>query len=468
MPTKKLPIHKPPSRNTDELGLKGYGAQLYDGYIDDFGNVMRRPGLVELCDLGTSAAIDGLYWWDEESVAIAVSGTETHQITGSDGTNSQITGDYFESGARPMFGNYGSTLYAANGGKIISVTTSAVSEMADADAPQTVTHVGVIDTYLLANGTDGKMWYSNVGAPTDWDGDYVTAEVAYDNVNALIVGDMEINLIGRRSWEAYRNDGSTPFVRESQGYIERGTTAPYTLARCNGRWHLLDQYRQIIRIDGRTPVIVSDSIGKYLDGFSGVTDALGDFITVNGRAFYIITFKSEEITIALDLKNNYWYNWGWWDTNNAVHKHWRGNCACISPLWNKVLIGDHSNGKVYYLDNSTYQDNSTTLKTLIRTEHINWGTESRKKFCNRLTLRVKRTNVPNAASAVTMYCRYRDDGKTSWCTEKEITLGDIGDTEFIGKVKRLGSYKSRQWEFYVTGNAALTIASIEENFDWGI
>ena len=468
MPIKKIPIHLAPSRNTDEIGLKGYGAQLYDGYIDDFGNVMRRPGLSLFATLGTSAAVDGLYWWDEQGVAIAISGGNTYKITAADGTFSEIAGDSFETGTRPIIGNYGSTLYGANGKKIQTVTTSLVAEMADGDAPQTVTHVDVLDTYLLANGTDGKMHFSNVGTPEDWDGDYVTAEAQYDNVTALVVANMEVNLVGRRTWEVWRNDGVTPFVRESQGYVQRGTIAPYSLTLCGNQWYWLDQYRQVVRLEGRTPVLVSDSIGKYLGGFDQITDALGDYIIFNGRPFYVLTFKSEEITLSIDLKNGNWYNWGYWDTDNAEHKHWRGNCACISPTWNKVLIGDHSNGRIYELSDTTYQDNSSTLKTLIRTEHINWGTESKKKFCKSLTFRVKRTNVALAADAVTMYARYRDNGKTSWVTEKEITLGQVGDTEFVGKISRLGSYTSRQWEFYVTGNAALTIASVEEEFEWGI
>jgi hypothetical protein len=468
MPTVKLPIHKPPSQNTDELGLKGFGAQLYDGYIDPMGNIVRRPGLVELADVGTSAAIDGLYWWDEEEIALVVSNAETHKITKSDGTNAQITGDYFEKGTRPIFANYHPTIYAANGGKIISVTTSAVTEMADTDAPQTVTHVAALDTYLLANEVDtGKMHYSYVAAPTDWRGYYITAEAQYDNVVAMAVADMEINLVGKRSWEVWRNDGDTPFSRELQGYVERGTISPYSLTRCNNIWYWLDQYRQVCRLEGRTPVVVSASLQKYLNAFSQVTDALGDYVMINGIPFYVLTFKGEGETIALDLQSGAWYNWGYWDINNAVHNHWRGNCACVCPAWNMVLIGDHSNGKVYYLDADVYTDNDGTLKTLVRTEHINHGTESKRKFCRRLVLRVKRTNVANAAAAVSMYCRYRDDGKTSWVTEKEITLGQVGDTEFIGKVNMLGSYHSRQWEFYVTGSAALMIASIEETFDWG-
>ncbi len=93
-----------------------------DGYVDEAENVNRRPGMYELCDLLTSASVDGLYWWSDQSKVIAISGGKAYEITKKDGSFSLLSGtDTFQKLSRPSFANFGSALYSANGGKIIEI-----------------------------------------------------------------------------------------------------------------------------------------------------------------------------------------------------------------------------------------------------------------------------------------------------------------------------------------------------------
>jgi hypothetical protein len=472
MPIKPLPVNLPPSKNVEEMGLKGFGAELIDGYIDEMGNVMRRPGLVPLCNLQTSAAIDGITWWQEEGKAVAVSNGEVHEITAADGTNAQIAaaGDDFEVGTRPIFANNKTSLYGANGGRLIKIpNTGSTQHVVDIDAPTNVTHPCILDTYLIANEVgSAKAHRAKVADPETWESNWFTAETQPDDIVAMTAANMVLKLIGKRTIERWRNDGVTPFVREYQQYVERGTIAPYSYTRCNNRDFFLDQMRQVVGLNGITPEIASRSMGKYLANFSSIVDALGDFIVIDGRPFLILTFKTAQTTLAMDLSTRFWYRWGWWDSQNSEHKHWRGNCACICPEWNKVLVGDHSNGIIYYLDESVYQDNGGTLKTLVRTAHIDHGNASVYKFCDELIFRVKRTNVAQEADIASLVCKWRDDGQTTWGRERTVALGQIGDTEFNVSLHQLGAYHTRQWEFYITDNAALTIASVNEKFDYGV
>lgn len=466
MPTEPI-ILTPPSMHSEELGLKGFSAMIIDGYLDEQGNLMRRPGLTELCDLGTSAAVDALYWWQDEEICIAISDGETHKITAADGTNSEITtgtGAAFQAGTRAILSQHGTSLYGANGGKIIQIPNSGSTVvMADADAPTTVTHTAVLDLYLLGNEVDsGNFHWSDVDDPTAWSANQAEAEAKKDNIVALAVADLELYLLGKRSLEVWHDDGSTPFIRLYQGFVDSGTIAPYSFTRCENTWYWLDLHRNVVALNGRQPVNISRAIGKLIDGFDAVTDCLGDYITFNGRPFFILTFKTAQKTLALDLSTGFWYVWGYWDTDE--HVHWRGNCSAICPAWNMVLIGDHSNGLVYKLDTSSYLDNVSTLKTLIRTQHINRGSETTRKFCHSLTFRLKRTSVSEEADIKNILVRYRDDGSTTWKSERTVALGQVGDTEFMGRTHGLGAYRSRQWEFYVTDNAALTLASVEETY----
>lgn len=48
-----LPVKGGTYKNISEDALNAVGSSLLDGYLDEFGNVVGRPGLVEFCDLGT-------------------------------------------------------------------------------------------------------------------------------------------------------------------------------------------------------------------------------------------------------------------------------------------------------------------------------------------------------------------------------------------------------------------------------
>ena len=467
MPIKKIPIHYGANKNIDEVGLTGMGAALMDGYVDELGNVNRRPGLEELCDLGTGAGIDGIYWWDEQSMAIVVSDGETWKITASDGTKAQLTGDSFETDTRVKFANFGDALYAANGAKIMKITTTTVAEMADGDAPTTVTHPAYLDTYLLANSTGTeKYYYSVVGDADDWAGDYVSAETKKDNLTALEVMNMEIVLLGKRTFEIHRNDGSTPFLREYQGFIESGTIAPYSLTWCGDTWRWIDQERRVMRLEGRTPVLVSRTMNKYLQGFSTITDAVGDYITSSGRSYYVLHFPTEDKTMALDLENDYWYEWGFWSVANAEYNRWKGNCFTLATAWNYSLVGDKSTGIVYIMSDDYSDDDSNIMRTMVRTEHVTHDTAQIKKRSNKLTFRVKRASAVDEASVPELLVKWRDDGSSSWKNEHTMSLGAVGRTDFRGVIRRNGMYYSRQYEMYVTDDAPLLIVSVEEDFDY--
>lgn len=472
MPIVKLPINQGLVKAVDEIGLKTHGAAMQDCYVDELENVNRRPGLVELCDLTTAAAVDGLFWWEEQQWVIAVSNGNTYKITASDGTFSQITHDDtdFQIGYRTTFADFGTDIYAANGTKIKQIPNAGnVSDMADADAPTAVTHVAVLDRYLLANedGT-GNFHWSNVNAPTTWEANFAEIEARRDDLAAIIVEYLEIYFLGRQTLEVWNNDGSTPFLRLPQGYIPRGTVAPYSFhwVPTENTFSWMDENRQIVLLKERTPRPLSLTMTAYIQGFSTVSDCIGDYIEIAGRPYSIFSFPTEGECLAYDYTAAQWYEWGYWNTGTASYDRFRGNCFVLAPAWNLALVGDRANGKIYKFDTTNYDDDGDILRTMIRTSHLNHGTEEKRKFNNSLTFRVKRTNVVSVDDTPDLLVKYRDNGATGWSNEKTVTLQQVGNTEFRGKLTRCGSYFSRQWQFVLSDAYPLCLVSVEENFDY--
>jgi hypothetical protein len=469
MPIVKLPINYGPNKDIEEIGLVTHGAAMVDFMVDSNGNLMRRPGLVELCDLGTGAAVDGLYWWNRQSICLAVSDGNVFKITDSNGTKSDITSETLETDTRVTFAEWDDAVYMANGGEIIWATTTTTDDVYDEDndVPTTVTHVDVIHKYLLALETDTeKLWFSEVDDPQSWDSDWVSAEAKFDLLKAMGVSNDEIYLVGSSTIEVWGDDGNTPLVKQLQGYVQSGIIAPYSWTLCKGTWYWLDDERKVVRLNGREPEVLSETMNKYIQDFTTVTDALGDYVNANGKPFYILSFPTEGKTLAFDIYNNIWAEWGYWNSGTSTHDRWRGNCTTLAKGWNKQLVGDRSNGKVYYMDSSTYQDNSSTLRSLVRTPHVNHGYQGIKKLPRSITFHVKRFQIPNSYSDTELLVKWRDNGTTTWKTERTIPLGQSGETDFRYKLNIGAPYYSRQYEVSFTDNAPLVLRSIEEDFEY--
>lgn len=58
--------------------------------------------------------------------------------------------------------------------------------------------------------------------------------------------------------------------------------------------------------------------------------------------------------------------------------------------------------------------------------------------------------------------RWRNDGKSKWSNYRKISLGNVGQTELIKKLRGLGKYRTRQYELVCTSKFPMTIALIEE------
>jgi hypothetical protein len=452
----------------DEVGLVTHGASMVDVYVDELGNINRRPGLVEFCDLGTSAKVDGLHWWENQSRLLAVSNGKTYQITDNAGTFAEITGSTHAVGTRATFCDFSDDVYSANGGKIKNITTATVADLTDADAPTDVTHVAFLDRYLIGNdGGTGNFYYSDVNAPTAWSGYYNEAEASPDRLVAIIVANREINALGKKSLEIFYNDGTSPFSRLAQGFIQRGTVAPYSFAFCVSQNALcwLDEYRQVVAAAGRTPLPLSLTMTKYIQSFSTVDDAQGDYVELSGKPYYVLRFPTEQKTLVFDFTAKNWYEWGCWNSGTASYDAFRGNCYAYSPAWNLTLVGDRANGKIYKFSDTTYTDNLGTLRSLVRTAQYNHGSEATRKASNGLYMRIKRTNVVTEDTTPDLMIRWRDNGVTTWTDYESITLQQIGNTEFRAFTTRLGSYYSRQWEFILSDAFPLCLVSAEEDVE---
>ena len=465
MPQLPIPINLGPNKDIEEIGLSTHGAAAVDVYFDSNGNVARRPGLVELADTTVAYGVDGLYWWDRQEKVIVVTGGRIFEITASNGTFAEIDGDNFETGAPVYWADFGTALYGANGGRIVKIPSSGdAAYIADASAPTTVSHLASLDGYLIALETGSERAHFSTADPDVWDGEWVSAVSQPDLLKALGVGTDILELLGTSVLEGWRNDGSTPFVKESQYTVNRGIAAANSFVFLEDTWYWLDDERKVIRLNGRQPEVLSLTMNKYIQDFSAVSDAIGGRTNFNGRPQYILSFPTEGKTLALDIYNKIWSELGKWNSTTSSYDQFKGQSFTQATKWNLTLVGDRTTGKVYKFDSTDYEDDGATMRSMVRTPHVHWEHPELWKRSARLDFYLKKASVADAADSAELLIKWRDQGETTWKTQRTVSLGRVGKTDFHGAIPGMGQYKTRQYEISLTDDSPLVIAKVMETF----
>lgn len=461
-----VPFFGPAFQNLDESGVVNFATLVKNIYVDEANHTQKRPGLLAWADLGTNAPIDGLFWWDNERLLIAVSDKRVFKIDNVGGAATEISGTATLLKNSPVTFTFDTVrMYIANGGKIVHFTpTGSLTDMADTDAPTSVSHVAFIDQYILANIRGTAQWqFSEVINGLGWRAvDLFTAESSPDNLLALHTDAGEIILLGGETTEYWTNDGTGPFSSTRGTTTSEGAASPHTFAVLDRRRHWLTEKRRFVEIplEKRQPAEVSLAINRELDALSDVSDARGFRCSIEGLSLYCLTFPNANRTFIYNYASKHWSEWNDWNTVRGVGDRWRGNNYAYAKPWNLHLVGDHSNGIIYTASRAHKNDNGKSIRLQRRTGFIDHQTSNSKR-CYALKFKFKRAQGNGNVTNPTFLLRWRnDDG--AWSATREGSLGNSGDHFFYVTFYNLGSYRSRQWELIYTDDAGFDLNGATE------
>lgn len=466
MPEVNVPIGTPVVKNIDGSLLDDSSSRLIDGYLDEEGNINSRPGLLLFANLTTGVQVDGIFWWDEGGKVIAIADGNV-LILNFDATTSNLgsAASTMTIGTRPTFATDGTSVYIANGGRIVKTdgaTVFGTLYVADADAPTAVTHIIFIDGYLIANsiGSDTFYW-ADVNAPDTWSAlSFASAEGAPDEIVAIHNFQREIYIFGKTSFELWENDGDTPFSRIPGGFRNTGCIAPYSVVSTENGVIWLSNKKRFVRYGGSGIEQISTAYDKEIDSFDTVSDCIADRVDIAGRSFYYFTFPSEERTLVYNETNQNWAEAGYWNATLGEHERFIGNCHCFSPTWDKHFWGtSKTGGAVYLMSPDYFNDDGNPLRMQKITGHISYGTNKMKRN-EYLTIRARRGRILDSSEPV-MMLRYKND-ETDWSNEIHLSLGAVGDYRNMIKINRMGIYRTRQYEFTVTDNIGVAFGGAKE------
>lgn len=474
MPTKPI-LFSPLDKSADKPDTSVFNQNQRDGYWQEYQSPdgpkliwRKRPGLTLFKNLMENSRIDGLHYWTRQQYTYASTGGKMYRIT-SAAASADVTGTASMAiGVRPSFTDLaGTNLYAASSGRIGEFPAASTGTyIADADAPTAVRFIGANNQILIAlNDESSRFDWSETAAPTNWTGQFATAEASPGLTQSFHVANAYLYFFGQEDLEIWRDNGVV-FVRETQGSIQRGCIAPYSVKEIQGSFFWLDDNREVSRIDGFSISVISNPVlTDYIRSFTSVADARGDYLKIAGKHFYILSFPVERKTLVYDITLNHWYEWGYYNTVSAEYDAWIGCNIAHANDWNKVLAGDRRTAIIYEVTTSATTDNGNPIRTVLRTDFIDHGRPESYKSSHELTLVFKRADTN--ATPGTMQIRYRDDGKTDWSPARTVNIEAQGYTEVRVNTRRLGIYRRRQWEFIMSDPTLSAMVSAEERFDYG-
>lgn len=469
--TLPVPIFQKTYKSVDGVELSDQNLLLCDGYLDELGGTVARPGSSALFSIDTTAGIgwQGLYYWQEGDQVIGTTSGYAYRLTYASkiaSVNVLNVTPIPSSDLRTSFATDGTYVFFANGGQIyyVNSTYGLISAIADTEAPYAASSIAYIDGYILANqvGTN-KFFWSDVNSSLSWNAlNFASAAGSSDSIVAIRVLNREIYLFGARSIEIWENDGSSPFARIPGGFIESGCSAPLSVTIDANTLYWLDDRRHFVRYNGKNVETLASPYDRVIQSFDTVEDCYVQKLEIDSRPFFVFQFPSANRTIVYNAAQQDWCEWGSWKSDRGEYDRWIGGAYCYAEPWGLHLIGRTDKRIVSRLSQQYTDDDGDTIRVCRITGNINFGTLKTKRS-SEFRIVARRGDGLSTRTPQIMI-RYKEDG-LRWSQLKTFSLGDLGDYRIIIRDFRRSIFRTKQYEFSATDSAPIVFINAEEDLE---
>jgi len=470
MPRIKIPIVAPPYPTLDGIELDKNSVSVIDGYIDEAGYLIKRPGLKAAFTLPQNAPVDGMAYWQGMDLLVAVCNQRAYTISAS-GTITDIstpTGSFLQFRSKPTFAftviNTVQYMAVCNGGDIhVSQDGGSLAAITDPQAPTSATHITFLNNRLYSNivGSDVFRW-SNFEDPFTWDVlGFATAQGEPDQITALYEAFNEILLFGSNTVEFWYSTGETSSpIRRMQGtQLNQGTLSPDGIVFDDedAVFYFIDSERNINVLHNRSASNISAPIEALIQKLDVTTDARLDLVKFDSHKFILCTFPTDGITFVYDVLTKYWCQWGKYSSISASYNAFLGRSVAWSNQRGLNFVGSsQTDGQIFTLDRDTYLDGGDNIRVATTTGWVDVGTLQSKRWID-LMCRVKRQ--PN--EDYTWQLVIRKDAVGASEVERVIDMDKSATRHLVQRIQNFGTARAIQFEIYHTEDSPFIIGSFE-------
>lgn len=337
-------------------------------------------------------------------------------------------------------------------GYTYNLATDTLTLIADPDFPQTANTCGWLDGNFIVDNGDGSDQFSISPDGSAWNAlDVASAESAPDGLQRVFVDHGEIMLAGDATTEFWGNTGAAdfPFAPVRGSTQEYGLAAQWSLAKYDSSVAGLFKNRmgqvQVMRWQGYTPVPISNpELDSIINGYSAVSDASGFSRMQGGHPFYQINFPTAGASWEYDSLTGLW---------SQVQSGLNGNRdrgEFLLDFINRPRLFDYSNGNIYLIDPTVYDDNGDAIRSVLVSRHF--FADYNRVSVNRLFIDFE-SGVGLATgqgSDPQVMLRISRDGGHSWGNEIRASMGRIGEYGKRAEFRRLGTARDFVFELSIT------------------
>ena len=447
------PIQLPIRSNRTRSGFEG-DAALVNAYVEDLGTdsknrfaVYSMPGFSDFATLSGVGKVRAmlaigakLYVVSDRVVSVVdASGTET--VLGGFATDGPA---YMGRNRRdpPQIGIVSEGLF-----KVIDTGTDTLSDINIAGLPPPFSFA-VVDGYGILPGP-GHTWH--ITTADDFTSvnllDFASAESNPDPNVRVIAFQNAAWFLGERSTENWRNTGASfPFARLTQAPIGCKAAGSAAIADDKLIW-VADDNTVKMTAGSYTPETIStNGVSRAIENETSPSEMTATTFSFHGHHFYVL--NGSTFSYQFDVTTG-----SWTERKSYGLDRWR--IDTMVEFDGKWIAGDFANGKLYEMSPNTYDEAGTAMVTEIHFPPVHAWPKGLIFDAFYLDIMpgvgLNSTDLANLEPKIML--DYSDDGGRSWSTQRQLSVGKLGQTQVRAKATRLGSLRRNQRTFRVSYSA---------------
>jgi hypothetical protein len=383
----------------------------------------------------TSGEGRGVYTW--QGLLYSVVGTTLYKIN-SDHVYTSL-GTIAGSGV-VSFGETATQLVICANAASYVYNNVTLAQITDTDFDNGVQCCSIDGYVLFRRESTGIFFSSDLADATSYDAlMFATAEGLADNIVGIIADHRQAILAGSQSMEIWYNAGISgfPFIRDANGFVELGCASGSTLAKADNTVFWLASDLTVRRLDGVTPIRISQhGVEQAIAGYD-VSDAQGFAYTQYGHLFYVLNFPTSDATWVYDATTNEWH-----ERQSYGIGRWRPVSATLA--YGNWYVQDFETGKIGYLDRDTYTDWDDTQRVEMTFQDIYSDGRLIRHALFELLCEVGVGNTGQGADPQATL-EYSNDSGQTWRTLPTKSLGEVGEYKQRVRWHRLGAARYRTY-----------------------
>lgn len=394
------------------------------------------PGLRLFCDTGENSEVRGLCEMDD--VLYAVVGNKLFSIDSSGSATEITNGDAILTKTGHV------TLSPGNGFIFIADGTYGYSYK---KSTNTLLLLSLDDHYFSGGGPGDyyhRKWVSSVpdsyrftwseisrldawGTSADLSENFQNVDEPEGNLLRVIVDKSELIAFKRKGILFYDRLPSDQYSFRLRSGTEMsvGLRAPFAVAKLNNTFYWLGDDLKVYMAQGYIPQVIStiamhDKFARY-----GTTSDAFAIAYTGTLPYFQLTFPTEGKTWLYDAATGYWSRLTAWHDFSPAQKQHRANCHAW--CFDKNLVGDYRNGKIYQFDSTYYQNDGHAILWKRRCH----ATDDRREYFSLAQVEVEADFgiglLSGQGADPQMMMRYSVDGGHNWSDELWEGVGARGD-----------------------------------------